>query len=240
MEIDLNNFWNNINSQEDFSLKKEKLKIFIRNNIQEPSKSELLSELNNINVLMGTIYKSTPWYDYSGNERKNSESQASAFRESVVELTTFAKKVQLHLQLSTSSIQYQWKDFIEKERIDEIRNIQSPKFDTKKLLKILEEINDASVKWNFITIGVLCRVFIDHIPPIFWNAKNFWQVIAELRVKNDRSLKEIFETIQNFKPISDLILHEQISQTVTLPNESILSIKPQFDRLLQEVIKKLT
>jgi len=48
-----------------------------------------------------------------------------------------------------------------------LETCKSKKYDLQKLVQICKEINYASSNNSYISIGVLIRAIIDHIPPIF-------------------------------------------------------------------------
>ena len=72
--------------------------------------------------------------------------------------------------------------FINNNRIKELRNIEQTKFSTKKLIKYCEEINICFATNCFLSLIMLIRAIMDHVPPIF-QCKNFGSVVNRRPIK---------------------------------------------------------
>ena len=63
-------------------------------------------------------------------------------------------------------------EFVDLDRIEELKEVTSTKFDLKKLIKYCEELNLCYETEAYLSVAMLTRALIDHIPPIF-GADNF-------------------------------------------------------------------
>ena len=127
-------------------------------------------------------------------------------------------------------------EFISLKRIEELRLIKSEKFDLTKLVRICEELNLAWQNEAYLTVGVLVRVVLDHVPPIF-EFEKFSQFAAGYKV---RSVKDIAISLENCsRKVADRLLHSPIKKNETLPNEVQVDNRKEFDVLLEEVVKIL-
>lgn len=57
--------------------------------------------------------------------------------------------------------------YVTEERIAELSEIESTNFDTSKLIRLLRELNSAYNNDCYLSVGILMRAAIDHVPPIF-------------------------------------------------------------------------
>ena len=123
--------------------------------------------------------------------------------------------------------------YISASRVASLRNLQSPQFDLQRLVRLCEEINSSWQHSNLIAVGVLTRILIDHVPPIF-GCTTFSQVAAN----HPRSAKAVFESLeQNSRKISDGLIHQPIRKRETLPTEQTVNFSQNLDVLLAEVIR---
>lgn len=123
--------------------------------------------------------------------------------------------------------------YISLARIDALRSFNNSHFDFARLIKICEELNFNYENQNYLSVSVLLRMLIDHIPPIF-NQPNFKAVIANW---NGRSQQELFKKLEECKAISNIVVHAQISAKEILPNEQQVHFQHAIDTLIGEVIK---
>lgn len=125
-------------------------------------------------------------------------------------------------------------DFVSPSRIDELKRIRSDKFDLTRLIQLCKEINDNYKNENYLSVGMIGRTILHHIPPIFGYA-NFDQVVSNAQ----RSLKYIMERLKDTKCISDRYLHQQIRDVETLPTKHQVDFIKNLDVLLEEIIREL-
>lgn len=127
-------------------------------------------------------------------------------------------------------------EFVDTERINELKRIRSEKFDLARLIWKCEELNITFSQNCFDSVGVLTRSIIDHIPPIFGKA-NFADVAGSV---GNRSFKELMVQLdKSSRKIADSILHSQIREKETLPNKTLVDFKSAIDALLSEIVKVL-
>jgi hypothetical protein len=129
-------------------------------------------------------------------------------------------------------------DFVSKSRIEELREINSPDFDLSRLIRLCEELNDNYIRENYLSVIMIIRTIINHVPPIF-NVSNFDMVVSNIAGK-DKSFKKNMENLNlSLKNIADKNLHQQIRKSETLPNSSQVKFSPDLDVLLEEVVRIL-
>lgn len=126
--------------------------------------------------------------------------------------------------------------FINVDRIEELKAVSSPDFDLTKLIRICEEINSNYSCENYLSVGILIRTIVDHIPPIFGFTK-FNEVANNYGTK---SFKASMQNLNNsLRKIADGYLHTTIRKKEVLPNDTQVNFRPDIDVLLSEIIRKL-
>jgi len=110
------------------------------------------------------------------------------------------------------------------------------KFDSSKLVKMCEELNDAYARGNYITAVLLLRAVMNHVPPIF-EVKSFRELVAQ----SGRSLKSILGRLEDeARPIADLHTHMPIRKSEHIPTKNqIEPYKAAFELLIAEVVARL-
>jgi hypothetical protein len=125
-------------------------------------------------------------------------------------------------------------NFVDKQRILELRNIHNNDFDFTKLIAFLEELNLAYQNKMFLSIPMLVRAIIDHVPPLFGKT-TFLEVAGS---HGSKSFKENMSHLEKSnRKIADSLLHTQIRQKENLPTEVQINFKNDIDVLLQEIIR---
>jgi hypothetical protein len=132
------------------------------------------------------------------------------------------------------------KIFISKSRIEELKQITSNKFDLKRLIKLCEETNDNFSNSNFGAVAMIARTIINHVPPIF-GYDTFDQVVANYGgAKDNKSFKKnMYHLSNSLKHIADSQLHQTIRKSESLPNETQVDFRQDFDVLLGEIARLL-
>ena len=126
--------------------------------------------------------------------------------------------------------------YIARGRIEALKSASSDRWDTRKLVQLCDELNSAHSSHNFISVALLARAIIDHVPPIF-GQKSFGAVAAQYGTK---SFKESMAHLdKSMRKIADAFLHGHIRSRETLPNENTVDVKRDLDVLLGEVIRIL-
>ena len=129
--------------------------------------------------------------------------------------------------------------FISLDRLDKLRSINSKDFDLSKLIKLCEEMNDNYQRNNFMSVGMIGRTILNHIPPLF-GFRSFEEVSSNYGSSKNSSFKKNMSHLNSsLKNIADSYLHLQIRKKESLPNEIQVDFKQDFDVLLAEIIRIL-
>lgn len=127
-----------------------------------------------------------------------------------------------------------YKTFISEDRINDLRNLNIDKFDLTKLIKLIEEVNHNYTFENFLSVAILSRAIIDHIPPIF-GFQTFNEVANNY---GNKSFKDNMQHLnKSMRSIADNYLHMTIRQKESLPNENQVDFSREIDFLLAEIIR---
>ncbi|QIL88589.1 hypothetical protein GNX18_01495 [Microbulbifer sp. SH-1] len=126
--------------------------------------------------------------------------------------------------------------YISSDRIRELKVIKHIDFDLSRLIRICEEINSNYQNKNYIALGALQRILIDHIPPIL-GFRTFKEIASNYQGK---SLKAVFQHLENgCRKISDNLIHQTIRKSESLPTYTQVNNSQYLDALLAEVIRTL-
>ena len=125
-------------------------------------------------------------------------------------------------------------DFINSERIDQLKSLSSQDFDFSKLIGICQELNSNFSNRNYLSVSMLCRALIDHVAPVF--NKRFFNEVAN----NYGSMsfkKNMLHLNNSLRNIADTYLHQPIRKKESLPNKTQIDFKNDIDVLLAEIIR---
>ena len=116
-------------------------------------------------------------------------------------------------------------------------DIESKKFDTLKLIRLLQEINTAHNNDSHLSVGILVRAMIDHIPPIF-GFNSFPEVANNYKGTRsfNASMRRLNDSLRN---LADAYLHVQIRKVESLPTSIQVDFRAEVDALLSEVSRVL-
>jgi hypothetical protein len=121
-------------------------------------------------------------------------------------------------------------------RIDELRNLSSPDFDFRKLIRLCEELNTAYNNGCYFGTAMLTRGLLDHVPPIF--QKSSFAEVTNNYSGGGRSFKDTMHHLENAaRKVADGLLHMPIRKSETLPTAQQVCFAPQLDVLLGEIIR---
>lgn len=127
-------------------------------------------------------------------------------------------------------------NFVNQNRIKELKTIKNDDFDITKLIRFCEELNSAFSLENFLSTAMLVRAIADHIPPIF--GKTSFTEVANNH--GSKSFKESMKNLDNSsRKISDSHLHTQIRKKEVLPNSNQVDFSNDLDVLLAEIYRVL-
>ncbi|MCW4001536.1 MAG: hypothetical protein NWE93_15000 [Candidatus Bathyarchaeota archaeon] len=139
-----------------------------------------------------------------------------------------------------TKIQIKKDDFINIKRIDELKTISHHKFDLTRLIKLCEELNDNFISGNYLTVGMIGRTIINHVPPIF-GLNTFDEVANNYgEMQKNTSFKKLMQNLnRTLRNIADGYLHQTIRPSETLPNLTQIDFRKEMDVLLEEVVRLL-
>jgi len=172
------------------------------------------------------------------HERKEIGQAFSAFVNILTsEIPVKSKEYKETTELVNSKSNRKGNDYVDLERIIQLKSIQSSEYDLKRIISLCEELNIASQNYCYMTIAMIVRAIIDHTPPIF-KARNFSEVANNY--KGSQSFKKAMEHLNNsLKNIANSHLHVQIRKKEILPTEKQVNFSPDLDLLLSEIIRIL-
>jgi len=122
------------------------------------------------------------------------------------------------------------------QRLNELQQIKSAKFDLAKLVKLCQELNLCYANDCFLAVAMLLRAILDHVPPIF-SCKNFQDVCAQHGGKSFKGNMKHLEG--SLRHIADQHLHVQIRSKETLPTRGQVNFSQDLDVLLAEIVRIL-
>lgn len=143
--------------------------------------------------------------------------------------------------LSTGKMDYSVKrstPYIEPSRLEELRRIESDRFDCARLICLCEELNECAAAGNAHAVIFLTRAILDHVPPVF-GFDNFAQVAANYG-GGGRSFKHSLDRLQNqSRHVADRLLHMPIRNRELAPKLSEVSFAPELEGVLAELCRLL-
>jgi hypothetical protein len=129
-------------------------------------------------------------------------------------------------------------DYVNQSRIAELRAIKNNNFDLTRLIQMCSELNSCHRAANLLSIIMLCRAIIDHVPPIF--GMNTFNEVANNYGAGGRSFKESMERLNvSSRKIADQHLHTPIRDKEVLPTITQVDFSNELDVLLGEVVRIL-
>ena len=129
-------------------------------------------------------------------------------------------------------------NYISLERLTDLKKLSTTTFDFTKLVRLCEELNDNYSKKNYLSVGMIGRTILHHIPPIF-GFKSFDEIANNYGgPKDHKSFKKNMTHLnESLKNIADGYLHLQIRNKEVLPTETQIDFKQDLDVLLGEIIR---
>ena len=129
------------------------------------------------------------------------------------------------------------KEYVHPERIKELEQVSLGKFDMCKLLKLCDELNNSYKTNNTLSIILLTRALIDHVPPVF-GFSTFNEVTNNYA--GTKSFKESMERLNSSsRKIADQHLHTPIRKSESIPTMNQVDFSNDIDVLLAEVYRVL-
>ena len=105
----------------------------------------------------------------------------------------------------------------------EIKNIEllrhaSGKYDIGRVIRYCEEINSSYSHKNFMSVILLIRSLLNHIPPLF-GFNNFESFVSN----SEKSVKQVLSPLQDeVRKIADYYTHSMITASTPLPTIAVL------------------
>jgi len=125
--------------------------------------------------------------------------------------------------------------YVAPARIAALVELKPEKYDFRRLVLLLQELNSASANSNYLSMAFLVRAIIDHVPPIF-GCETFGQVSNNYQ--GTRSFKKNMDHLHNaLRNVADSYLHTHVRQKEDLPTFIQIDFRSQLDQLLGEVIR---
>ena len=131
--------------------------------------------------------------------------------------------------------------YVSTSRIAELQGLRNPKWDPRRLIRMLQELNLARANGMDMATAMLVRAVTDHVPPIFGKT-SFAEVAAQHAAGSidGRSFKgSMSHLTDSMKHIADGILHVRIRTRETLPSPTQVDFSQSLDVLLGEVVREL-
>lgn len=126
--------------------------------------------------------------------------------------------------------------FVNASRIAALRSVKS-QWDLTRLVRLCEELNLAYQNDCFMSVAMLGRAIMDHVPPIFGH-RTFADVANQY--SGESSLRKSLQSLQlSLRNIADAHLHIPIRQKEVLPTAQQVDFHKDLDVLLGEVIRVL-
>lgn len=126
-------------------------------------------------------------------------------------------------------------------RIQELRALSGNRWDTRRPVRLLEELNAVYAAGCLMATAMIVRAVVDHVPPVF-GKKTFTEVANSHAAGTSagRSFKGSMQHLDNsMKNIADQLLHVQIRNAEVLPATTQVDFTQDLDVLLAEVVRLL-
>ncbi len=125
--------------------------------------------------------------------------------------------------------------YVDKKRLQSLKKKKEGAFDLSRLVQMLIELDHAASLDNCISVGLIVRAILDHVPPIF--GVNSFAEIAN-NYNGTKSFKASMLHLENSsRKIADAYLHTKIRQRESLPNRTQVNFSNDLDVLLAEIVR---
>ncbi len=168
-------------------------------------------------------------------DRRTAKVSANKWRLKSDKIGEFEKKFQLNqcLKGKQSKPIVIGGGYIDKSRVKSLKK-KNGKFDFSRLLQMLKELNHAFSVENYISVILLIRAILDHVPPIF--GLNTFSEVANSY--GGKSFKDSMLNLENSsRKIADSYLHTKIRRKESLPSKTQVNFSNDLDVLLAEIVR---
>lgn len=125
--------------------------------------------------------------------------------------------------------------YVDPTRLAEIRAVKGKAWDLTRLGQLCGELNVAHEHGSHMSVAMLVRAIVDHVPPIF-GVKAFAEVANNYA--GAKSFKDSMQKLdQSLRKIADAYLHVQIRTQEGIPNATQVNFSQDLDVLLQEIVR---
>lgn len=127
--------------------------------------------------------------------------------------------------------------FVDSSRLAALRASTSKQWDLTRLIGLCEELNAAHANDCFMSMAMLLRTILNHVPPLFGK-----QTFAEIanNYPGEKSFKKSMQNLeQSLRNIADLHLHSPIRDKEVLPTGKQVDFHADLDVLLGEIVRTL-
>jgi hypothetical protein len=127
--------------------------------------------------------------------------------------------------------------FMAPSRLAELRAAKSAQWDLTRLIRLCEELNLAYANDCFMSVAMLGRAILDHVPPLL--GKQQFADIAN-NYAGPSSFKKSMQSLQlSLRNIADAHLHLPIRDKEVLPTGQQVDFHKDLDVLLGEIVRTL-
>ena len=127
--------------------------------------------------------------------------------------------------------------YVDASRISELQRSAGDEWDVSRLVQLCVELNNAYASDSHLTVAMLVRAIVDHIPPIF-GYTTFSEVANNYA--GSRSFRSSMQNLQrSLRNIADAHLHTHIRRKEVLPNTTQVDFRAELDVLLSETVRIL-
>jgi hypothetical protein len=127
--------------------------------------------------------------------------------------------------------------YVDEARIAELRRLEPPDLDLRKLISLCEELNQCYRAQCYHAVAALTRAVVDHVPPIF-GLRTFSEVANNYG--GTKSFKECVRRLEDAaRKIADAHLHTPVRNSEVLPTRVQVNFSNELDVLLGEIIRLL-
>lgn len=122
--------------------------------------------------------------------------------------------------------------YVDVSRIADLRRTSSATWDASRLVQLCIELNNASASDSHMSVAMLVRAIVDHVPPIFGCAT--FSAVAN-NYAGSKSFRSSMQNLdRSLRNIADAHLHTHIRRKETLPNRTQVDFRADLDVLLAE------
>lgn len=124
--------------------------------------------------------------------------------------------------------------YVDPSRLADLRSVKGKAWDLARLAQLCGELNVAHDNECHMTVAILLRAIVDHVPPVF-GVRSFTEVANNIAGKSVKaSMQKLDHSLRN---IADTHLHIQIRPKESIPTGTQVDFRQALDVLLEEVLR---